>query len=269
MPFRRGLRVVVIASLVAAVGAVASLTPRGFRLEEENGLSWLFQLRGPRPAPAEAVVVRFDRDAFARLRELPPEPESWPQPLAGCARRSGPLGPMDGVTAMDRLPRGVQACLVEELTRRGAAVLAFDIALRRDPAREAGVTALAAAMRAHGSVILLDWAVREPPQASWSPAGPVGMARADLLERPHTVLAREALATASFVLPRSSTLTHQFWVFNPALPADIQLPTRALEALALPLLARLTAGVGEPLPNDLRPAELFRRHVDRFRAEVE
>ena len=60
MPFRRGLRVIAIAGLVAATGVLLSVPQIGFGLEEERGLSWLFMLRGSRAAPPEAVVVRFD-----------------------------------------------------------------------------------------------------------------------------------------------------------------------------------------------------------------
>jgi adenylate cyclase len=265
---RRGLRLLALAGLVGGLGYAASVSPVGFALEQDRGLPWLFALRGTRPAPPEAVVVRFDREAFARFRELPTDAATWPQPLAGCAQRFAPIGPLDGVTALDRMPRGVQACLVEELTRRGAAVLAFDVTFRRDPTREAGVPALAAAIRAHGRVILLDMAMREPPQASSSLAENAGVAQADLLERPETMLADAALATTAFVLPRGSTLTHQFWAFNPALPTDTQLPTRALEALALPTLVRLAAAAGREGPGELPPGELLQRHIDWFRAQT-
>ena len=145
MPLRGGLRVVAIAALVAATGVLLSAPQIGFGLEEDSGLQWLFRLRGPRPAPPEAVVVRFDRDTFARLRALPDDPAAWPQPLAGCAAHQGGIAGLGDAVRLDRLPRGVIACLVEQLTRRGAAVIAFDISFRRDPDREAGVPALAEA----------------------------------------------------------------------------------------------------------------------------
>ena len=257
---RRALHLGALAIVVAALGAIVSWSPRGFALEESVGLGWLFQLRGPRLAPADVAIVRFDRETFAQLRALPVDPADWPEPLAGCVRRHGSPGPLDGVTDTGRLPRVLQACLVEELTARGAAVIAFDLSFRRDPAREAGVPELAAAIRAHGRVILLDLALREPPQAA-VPINPADVPRADLLERPHPLLADAALATAAFVLPRGTTLTHQFWAFNPALPTATQLPTRALEALALPALARLPGAVP---PEDLAPSELLRHFAERL-----
>lgn len=263
MPFRRGLRVIVIATLVAATGTLLSLPKIGFGLEEERGLSWLFQLRGPRAAPPEAVLVRFDRDAFARLRNLPENPAEWPQPLADCAARQGGIPPLSGVTGLDRLPRGVLACLVEELTKRGAAVVAFDVSFRRDPGREAGVPALATAIRAHGGVVVLSLALRQLAQVSGQPS-----TQADSLEGPHPLLAQAAIGTASWTLPRGSSQIHQFWTFNAALPASTQLPVRALEVLSLPALIRLAQSTEEPVPLSPRPAEVLSRFTDWFRAQI-
>src|SRR5215207_3895469 len=106
MPFRRGLRVVAIAGLVAAAGALASFSQVGFSLEEEIGLLWLFHARGAWSAPPEAVVVRFDRDALARLRALPAAAADWPEPIAGCVARNVPMSGLSDATRLDRLPRG-------------------------------------------------------------------------------------------------------------------------------------------------------------------
>jgi adenylate cyclase len=249
MPFRRGLRVIAIAALVAAIGVLLSVQQIGFGLEEDRGLSWLFQLRGQRIAPPEAVVVRFDRDAFARLRSLPADAAAWPQPLAGCAARLGGIPNLSGATGFDRLPRGVVACLVEEMGRRGATVIAFDVSFRRDANREVGIPALAAAMRAHGGVILLSLAARQ--------LGPVpgqSSVQADWLEGPHPQLVQTAIGTASWTLPRGSSQIHQFWTFNAALPVPTQLPVRALEVLSLPALLRLARPTEVPIPVSARPA---------------
>lgn len=268
MPFRRGLRIVAIAGLVAVIGVLLSVPQIGFTLEEDTGLQWLFQRRGARAAPPEAVVVRFDRDTLARLRALPADPGQWPEPLAGCEARNGPIPRLAEATRLDRLPRGVPACLVEELNRRGAAVIAFDIAFRRDPSRESGIPALAAAIREHGGVIMLDLAQRQ-----LGPVGPAGGSKrtavqADWLEGPHPALADAAIATAALTLPRGSSQIHQFWAFNRALPSATQLPTRALEVLALPSLMRLAQATEEPLPTDLPRAELLNHYTGWFRAQV-
>jgi adenylate cyclase len=268
---RRGVRVLTLACLVGGLGVGASLSPIGFGLEEDVGLGWLFRLRGAKPAPEEAVVVRFDRDALARLRDLPPDPRAWPEPLAGCAARRGGLERLADATELDRIPRAIPTCLVEELGRRGAAVIAFDVVFRRDPSREAGVADLAEAIREHGGVVLLEKAVR-----AWLPlrvhgrGGPVEAVQADVLEGPHGDLARAAIATAPYLLPRAhgTTKVHQFWAFNPALPVPVQLPVRALEVLALPALDRLAAGAGEPPPAEVAPAHALARRTAWFRVLV-
>ena len=63
-----------------------------------------------------------------------------------------------------------------------------------------------------------------------------------------------AIATAPFLLPRITAQVHQFWAFKPALAKPTQLPMRALEALALPVLERLAGSAGELGPSNLVPA---------------
>lgn len=257
---RRARRVVALALLVAAIGITASLTRVGFGLEEDLGLGWLFQLRGASPAPAEAVLVRFDRDTFARLRSLPDDPSAWPEPLRGCQERIGGLEGITRSTGLDRLPRAFHACLIRELSRRGATVIVFDIAFRRDPMREEGVPALAAALREHGRVVLLERAVRHWLQGP--DGGRLGGVQADLLEGPHDELAAAAIATAPFLLPRVGNQVHQFWAFNPAVAMPTQLPVRALEAFAADALARFEQALGLP------PVPTLDDRVERFRAEA-
>ena len=83
-----------------------------------------------------------------------------------------------------------------------------------------------------GRVVLLEKAVRVwlPSASRQTLAG--AAVQADLLEGPHQALKAAAIATAPFLLPRGTAQVHQFWAFNPALAAPIQLPMRALEALA-------------------------------------
>ena len=237
----------------------------GFGLEEDRGLPGLFALRGSRPAPAEAVVVRFDRDALARLRDAPADPAD------GRSRCAAALRAMAGYRACEASPASsgcrawCQACLVEELTRRGAAVIAFDISFRRTRAARPACRPSRRRSGAHGAVILLERAVREWPRPAGGKAGDT--VQTDVVERPHAALAEAAIATAPLLLPRGSVQVHQFWAFNPALPAS-QLPARALEVLALPALGRLAATTGEPLRRAGTPAELLARRTGWFRAQA-
>lgn len=261
---RRARRAAVLALLAAAAGLVASLIPAGPALEEEFGLNWLFQLRGARPAPPEAVLVRFDRETFARLQSLGDDPAAWPEPLRGCARDPGGLDGLARAGWIDRLPRAFHACLVRELHRRGAAVVVFDLLFREDPSREDGVPALAAVMRAHGRVVLLQratprWRQRVNPARDQAPV--------HLVDRAHRELAAAAVATGFFFLPRLGTRVHQFWAYNPAVPIPAQLPVRALEALALDALDRFATAIGRPVHPDLTPAQRLERLLALFKEE--
>ena len=268
MELRRGLRLFALAGLVGGLGLAVSVNSTVFGLEEDWGLPGLFALRGARPAPVEAVVVRFDRDTLARLRALPTDAASWPEPLRGCVLRHGEVPMFAGVTSMERVPRVVQACLVEELTRRQAAVIAFDIAFRPDPAREAGVAAFADAIRRHGAVILLERAVRE-----WLPAArgesTTTALQTEVLEGPHAAPGASgdrdrAMAAAARLGAGASVLGLQP---GPA-RSPIQLPARALEVLALPALGRLATSTGQPLAAAGAPAELLARRTGWFRAQA-
>mgnify|MGYP001487070439 CR=1 FL=1 len=110
----------------AVLGMLVGSVPAVLRFEEDLGLGALFQLRGPRPAPAEVVVVSLDKassDAFG----LPNEPARW--------------------------PRTLHAELVERLATEGAMVVAFDV-LFDDPDETAGDARLGAALQSAGNVVL-------------------------------------------------------------------------------------------------------------------
>ena len=218
MPLRSGLRVIALAGLVAAIGAACSWSQVGFNLEEETGLQWLFLLRGTRPVPPEAVVVRFDRDALSRLRDLPADASAWPR-AAGrmrgtprsdhrpCRRHaSGPaaargVGLPGGAACRPRCRGdGVRHLVSPRSQPRGGRTRAR----QRHPRPWAGDPA-------------------RPCRPAARPAGPAKVAtggdvQADWLERPHATLAAAAIATAPMMLPRGSSQIHQFWAFNTALP---------------------------------------------------
>jgi adenylate cyclase len=255
---------------VAGVGIAASTSRVGFELEESLGLGWLFQLRGARPAPPDAVIVRFDRDMFSRLRGLPDDVGAWPEPLRGCARAEPGMAGLATAGKPDRLPRPFHTCLVRELGRRGTAGIVFDLSLRHDPSREEGLAGLAAAIRGHGRVVLLVNAIRRT-----GPSGPNGVEAAggapqiDLLEKPHAALTAAAAAIAPFPLPSRNGQVHQFWAFNPALPIPTQLPVRALEVLAADALDRFARALGRPAAPGLPPDAALRHGTELLRAEAD
>lgn len=243
-------------------GAVVSLGDWTHRAEESYGLLALFTLRGPRPAPDGVEIVALDEASLARFRSLPPDPAAWPEPLAGCAQRHGGLEAVPTLRSLDRIPRALHACLVDLLGELGAAVIAFDIAFGDDPNRAAGTSALARAIERHGRVVLLQRARR-----LWQ-GEPGGAATArEELAPIHPELEAAAIATAPFVLPRTGPRVHQVWTRHPSLEEPVQLPIRALEARALPVLERLAGPLGWPAPAEgARRAERAAARVAAFLA---
>ncbi len=110
------------------VGSIASLTPFGLNLEENLGLEILFHLRGHRTPPPEVVVVGIDKESSDRF-DLP--------------------------NTERKFPRSLHADLTEKLSRRGAAVIAFDLFFE-DPGVHGHDLAFAAAMRSAGNVVLCE-----------------------------------------------------------------------------------------------------------------
>lgn len=239
-------RYVSLAFAAGLAGALVSLTPWSHGLEEEFGLYALFRLRGPRPPPEGVTIVGLDEASLERLRALPADPARWPEPVASCARAIPELAQPGEPRSLDRIPRALYACLVEVLATKGAAVIVFDVAFTDDPSRAAGTEVLARAIARHGRVVLLTrvrriWAEPsergERPEDRFSPIDPR--------------LAASALAVAPFALPRTGSRVHYAWTRHPSLDEPVQLPVRALEAAALPILERVAAGAGWPPP----PAE--------------
>ena len=98
-------------------------------VEQQYGLAWLFRLRGPLPAPDEAVIIAMDQRAadninllrdpgdFERCRGL----EVGPRPPT----HQSLLPPRSG-----RWPRCLHAQLVESLKAAGARVIVLDVLFR-------------------------------------------------------------------------------------------------------------------------------------------
>lgn len=211
------------------------MTPFAHRLEEEFGLYALFTLRGPQRPPEGVAIVGLDESSLERLRALPPDPGSWPTPLARCSRALSEPLELGDLFSVDRIPRALYACLVDRLAHYGAQVIVLDVAFRDDPGRTAGSEALAHAIARHGRVVLLTRARR-----IWPGRSEFAQAQ-DQLAPLEPRLAEAAVAVAPFVLPRTGSRLHFAWTRHPSLAESVQLPVRALEAAALPALERVAA----------------------------
>lgn len=244
---RRLLRRVLLALFVGLAGAGFTLSDLGFDLEEEIGLGWLFRLRGPIPAPPGIGIVRLDRESLHAFRDLPPSPEAWPEPLRSCAAREPALRALPAASSLDRLPRAIHGCLIEELTRRGVAVIAFDIAFRDHADQQESLAFLSRTIAESGRVVLLEKASRQ-----WLATGNGGQVQADIVEMVHPELAGVAAGTASFLLPKASERVNQFWARHEGLPSGAQLPALVLEVRAHPRLAGDHSGEADATAEDHR-----------------
>ena len=107
--------------------------------------------------------------------------------LSCCVERYPLLAGLPGVVGLDRLPRALQACVVDRLREAGAAVIVFDVAFPADADREPGTIELAAAMSRHGRVVVRELTSRRS-------AGPGLDSDARLEAMP---MARQCIACAS------------------------------------------------------------------------
>lgn len=184
----RILRALPLGVAIALTGLVISFFPFAHELEEDLGLGLLFKLRGPRPAPSDAIVVSIDKDSADQLK-VPENPDKW--------------------------PRSLHARLVDVLTRAGAAVVTFDVHFL-EPRIAEDDNLFAQAMTRAGNVVLSDpMTAREvavtPSAGSFGPEHSIVR-----IVKPLPLLAETAVATAPFVLPRIPFKVNQYWTFQSA-----------------------------------------------------
>jgi len=223
----RWLKGLVAGLFVALVGAGVGLSPLGADLEQGVGLSWLFAMRGAVVPPDEVVVVAMDSRTGDQLG-LPALPRDW--------------------------PRSIHARLVDELTRRGAAVILFDVHFGRQKDVD-GDQALVDAVARSGRVVLVELLTGKRQPISDAQGRHVGMVWAEEQVPPFAALADAATGLATFPLPKEGAAVYQFWVFKestdnaPTLPAvALQLYAREQTPAILDLLRALVPEAFAQLP---------------------
>lgn len=192
-----------LALLVSGVtGSLIWTTPIGQRLETGLGLDWLFKLRGPRAAAAEALVVPINNRSSEVLRQPP-------------------------IDRLDQWDRSLSARLIDRLAAEGAALIAFDVAFLKDGDDARIDEQLADAMRRAGNVILLEWVDQQRPEAS---AGSPVLLNLDRIFGPTAELAAAARAVAPWTLPKDVRIDR-----FPAYPTIAGSPRSTLPVTALHL----------------------------------
>lgn len=204
----RYLKAILWGLLIAAIGLLASPFRITLNLEENAGLGLLFKLRGPNPAPPDAVVVSIDRDSSESLH-LPDNPDKW--------------------------PRSLHARLTENLIREGARLVAFDLHFI-EPRSERDDDLFADAMKKAGNVILSE-PIREKDISL-----PETDAELDhnivKLVPPIDLFASAAAATAPFTLPRIPFKVNKYWKFEAGAGDSPTIPVLACQLFDMPLYGR-------------------------------
>jgi adenylate cyclase len=180
--------------IIGLLGVVASLLTIVDDCDQRFGLDLLFNIRGPRQAPPETVIVSIDRESAQRL-DIQRDPVKW--------------------------PRAAHAELLDVLKAGGARFVAFDILFDepRDPRDD---EKFAAAIRKAGNVILCGCTLSEHLLLHGNDRKVAGAVMIESFLPPIPLLAASALATASFPLPRMPARIDQCWSFKlgntPTLP---------------------------------------------------
>ncbi|MBL8481692.1 MAG: adenylate/guanylate cyclase domain-containing protein [Rhodocyclaceae bacterium] len=226
-------RAALAGGIVACLGLGFALTPGYTTFETRVGLNALFHLRGPRPAPPEAVVVAIDGRTGSRLG-LPDLPREW--------------------------PRAMHAQLIDALSARGAKAIVFDMDFRR--ARNAADDqALGQAIARSGRVVLFEHLTGRMQPIEDAQGRHQGMVWLEEIEPPIDSIAAGARALAPFPLPKLEAAVDQFWTFKSSAQDAPTMPCAAFQLFAAdsyPLLAAALAQAGVPgaqeLPRQLADA---------------
>ena len=218
--FKRFAQTGCLSLIGIVIGALVYIVFPGFDLEENVGLSWLFQQRGAVVSPKEVVVVAMDSKSAKQL-SLSNDSKSW--------------------------PRQLHAELINKLSAAGAQAIVFDVFFKepKDPVQD---QALADAIAQANNVILVASMQRELLELE-TPGEKAGHIVVDRLLSPASLFEQAAWATAPFVLPKVPARVNQFWTYYESAADTPTLPARALEHFSIESLPQL----GIMLQEDDRP----------------
>ena len=213
--------------LTGLIGLI--LIPILFELEKNIGLGLLFKLRGPRKAPSEVIIVTMDKSTADNL-SLPTNPEKW--------------------------PRSLHTTLIENLTKEGASVIAFDIIFHKSHSTKHD-NLLAKAISKAGNVVLCECLKKETIPVTDKKGNQTGEINIEKLESPAPTLAQATAALAPFPLPKVPIKVSQYWLIKTGVVNTPTLPVAAFQIFALDvydefvqLLKEIAPSFAEQLPID-------------------
>ncbi len=215
--------------LTGILGVVINLVPFGLDLEENIGLDLLFKLRGAKEAPSDVLIVTIDKASADKLN-LPPDPVKW--------------------------PRTLHALLTENLAKRDAAVIAFDI-LFEEPHSPKHDNLFAKAISNARNVVLCESIKKETIALTYERGAYSGGLHIEKLAPPILPLGQSAVALAPFPLPKVPVKVSQYWTFKagagdtPTLPIVVfQLFTLEVYDEFIRMLKKISPSLGDKLPRD-------------------
>ena len=202
---RRVIKGLAVGLITGLAGALFGLTDMGATFERDVGLSWLFHVRGAIAPPSDVVVVGINSRTGDQLG-LSSLPREW--------------------------PRTIHARLVDELTRRGASAIVFDMQFDKPKvARDDHVFATAVDKADRVALIELVTGKRQPlTDADGRQTGSVWI---EELIKPMPELTAAAKALATFPLPKIDAAVYEFWAFKESIGDAPTLPAVALQIHAL------------------------------------
>lgn len=162
------------------------------RFRENIGLKWLFTVRGAIEPPPEAVVVGINERAAENLG-LPPRPRGW--------------------------PRSIHARLVDNLVKRGASVIVFDLDFQRAKSPEHD-TAFATAVAESRRVVLVEKLTGKRQPIFDIKGRHTGSVWTEELIPPMLALEESARGVAPFPVPKAQGNFYHFWAFKPRRGSD-------------------------------------------------
>jgi serine phosphatase RsbU (regulator of sigma subunit)/CHASE2 domain-containing sensor protein len=249
---KRLLKAAILGLVVGLIGIIISPFQFAMNLEEDDGLGLLFKLRGPLAPPDDVVVVSIDKQSSDKLN-LNNNPDKW--------------------------PRSIHARLVENLTKEGAKVVAFDVHFI-EPKIAEDDSLFAEAIQKAQDVILCEPLVPKELPTSENGEAIAGFHNIVKIVKPFDLLADAAVATAPFTLPRIPFKVNRYWTFqtgagdSPTVPVvAYQLSTLEYYDEFIKLLKKVSPGNVGKLPVDqkafmtLNPKKVIRGIHELFQAD--
>jgi adenylate cyclase len=195
-----------LGTITGLVGLALHPTTIGISFERTYGLDWLFALRGPVSPPPNITVIGIN-GRTGGLLGLPKLPRDW--------------------------PRSIHAQLLDELVRRNAALVVFDIDFSRPKDPDAD-KAFAKALTSSNRAILFEPLTGRRERVLGADGGNGGWTWVEEKHSPAEVLAAASKAVGPFPLPKLGQTVTQFWAFKSS-AGDA--PTTVAIALQLRALA--------------------------------